>query len=206
MEKTVMIGQVDRITRQRNSCLALAAVGILSSLLLSFKIASTEGRVVMVPGLNQEVWSSASGVSSSYLEEASAMYLPLLLDLNGSVIDWKREHLFKYVSRSDPSYMKALADYFAKSKEKYKKFGLSTHFAVKNFEVNEKKLLVKASGQLISRFGERGFKSDPVSYLMSYEWKSGKLLLKEFVRLSKEGTMEEEQGHENSEEQNDRGQ
>jgi hypothetical protein len=46
------------------------------------------------PGLTQEVWTSDAGVSRSYLEETTAMFLPLLLDLNADSIDWKKEHLF----------------------------------------------------------------------------------------------------------------
>jgi type IV conjugative transfer system protein TraE len=194
MDKLVWQENIEVVARQRNGLLVLAVVAIFSGLLLSFKIASVKERIILVPGLNQEIWVTDSGVSRSYLEEVTAMYLPLLLDLSSETIDWKKEHLFKHVSQSDSAYMKSLAEYFARSKEKYKQFSLSTHFAIKNFEVNEKKLLVKASGQLVSRFGERGFQSESMSYLLQFEWKSGKLLLKEFAKWSEEEGKEKGDG------------
>ena len=57
--------------------------------------------------------------------------------------------------------MKSLSEYFARTKEDNKQFSLSTHFAVKKLETNEKELTVKAYGQLISRLGRKGFESTP---------------------------------------------
>jgi type IV conjugative transfer system protein TraE len=156
-------------------------------LVLSLKILSSSERVILVPGLNREVWTAKDGVSASYLEEAAAMYLPLLLDLDYTSIDWKRERLLSHVSQSDSAYMKELTEYFARTKEKYKQFSLSSHFAVKKLEINQKELTVKAIGTLISRFGEKGFESVPAVYGMSFEWIGGKLLLQEFVKLAVEG-------------------
>jgi type IV conjugative transfer system protein TraE len=186
MEKQVMIRNIDQVARQRNLFLILLVISVFSIAALSFKLATTDDKTILSPGLNQEVWTSASGVSVSYLEETAAMYLPLLLNLNADSIDWNKEHLMTHVSQSDGRYMRELIKYFATTKEKYKQFSLSTHFTVKSFEVNQKNMTVKASGQLISRFGERGNQILPAIYYLSFEWVAGKLLLKEFVKLSKE--------------------
>lgn len=186
MEKAVMLQSIDRVIRQRNSFMVLGVAGIAIILLLSIYLVSRQERIIMVPGLNREVWVSGQGVSAGYLEEITAMYLPLLLDLNADSIDWKKELIFNHVSQSDRKYMQELTRYFAKTKEKYKKYSLSTHFAVKSFEVDSKAMTVKAEGQLTGRFGTRGYDSRPVTYLLSYEWSAGRLLLKEFVRLTEE--------------------
>lgn len=114
------------------------------------------------------------------------MYLPMLLDLESGSIDWKKERLMAHVSQSDARYMQELVRYFESTKEKYSQFALSTHFAVKKFEVSPENLTVKAHGQLISRFGERGFENIPAVYGMSFDWVGGKLLLREFVRIAEE--------------------
>ncbi|BBB57638.1 F pilus assembly protein traE (plasmid) [Candidatus Megaera polyxenophila] len=186
MEKQVMVKNIDQVARQRNFLLLLVIVSVFSVAALSLKLITTEAKVILAPGLNQEVWTSDKGVSISYLEETSAMYMPLLLDLTSDSIDWKKELLMNHVSQSDAKYMRLINEYFAASKEKYKRFSLSTHFAVKSFEVNQKELTVKAIGQLNSRFGERGVQNIPAVYGLSFEWRAGKLLLKEFVKLSKE--------------------
>ncbi len=185
MNKEIMVLNIEMVSRQRNVFLILSIATIFCCLLLALKLVTTKERIVLVPGLNQEVWTTENEVSASYLSEVSSMYIPFLLDLDSGCIDWKRERLFKHVSQSDVRYMKELAQYFASAKKKYAKFSLSTHFAVKKFEVNEKTLTVEAHGQLTSRFGEKGVTSNPAVYRLNFEWVSGKLLLKEFVHLIK---------------------
>jgi type IV conjugative transfer system protein TraE len=161
-------------------------LSIATCLVLGIRIITGQERVILVPGLNQQLWTSKDGVSASYLEEATTMYLPLLLDLDYTSIDWKKERLLSHVSQSDAAYMRELTDYFARTKERYKQFSLSTHFAVKKLETSPKELTVKAYGTLMSRFGEKGFESLPAIYGLSFEWLGGKLLLQEFVKLNGE--------------------
>ena len=176
----------ETVARQRNLFMLLCMLSMSICLVLGIKILRNRERIILVPGLNREVWASKDGVSSSYLEEVAAMYLPLLLDLDYTSIDWKRERLLSHVSQSDGVYMKELSDYFARTKDRYKQFSLSTHFAVKKLETNQKELTIKAYGTLISRFGEKGFESIPAIYGLSFEWIGGKLLLQEFVKLNAE--------------------
>lgn len=179
-------GNIETVARQRNVFMLLSMVSMCACLVIGVKLLTSQERIILVPGLNQEVWTSKNGVSESYLEETAAMYLPLLLDLDYTSIDWKKERLLSHVSQSDEEYMKLLVDYFARTKEKYKQFSMSTHFSVKKLETNPKELTVKAYGQLISRFGEKGFETIPAIYGLSFEWIGGKLLLQEFVKLNQE--------------------
>ncbi len=180
------LANIETVARQRNIFMFLCILSISTCLFIGIKMLNSTERIILVPGLNQEVWTSKEGVSASYLEETAAMYLPLLLDLDYSSIDWKKEKLLAHVSQSDGVYMQSLSEYFARVKEKYKQFSLSTHFAVKKLETNSKELTVKAYGQLISRFGEKGFESEPAIYGLTFQWLSGKLYLQEFVKLNNE--------------------
>lgn len=186
MNKEIMTLNIETVARQRNLFLALSLMAVFSCTLLAIKLISSEEKIILVPGLNQEVWTNKDGVSASYLEEVSSMYIPFLLDLDSGCIDWKKDKLFQHVSRSDVRYMKELANYFALAKKQYSQFSLSTHFAVKSFVVNQKALTVEAHGQLSSHFGKRGVTSVPAIYRMHFEWVSGKLLLTEFVKLVKD--------------------
>jgi type IV conjugative transfer system protein TraE len=161
-------------------------LSLICLLIVSLKLLSTNERTILIPGLNQEAWASDKGVSSSYLEETTVMYLPLLLDLDSTSIDWKRDRIMTYVSNSNELNLKLLTEYFARVKEQYNQFSLSTHFALKKLVTNPEKLKVKAYGQLVSRFGDRGFESEIAAYSLSYEWVAGRLLIKEFTKLSKE--------------------
>ena len=186
MEKAVSLINLESISRQRNLFVGLTLLLSVSLMFVSIKLVRMDEKTVLVPGLTQEVWTKEGGVSASYLEESTLMYLPLLLDLNPEIIDHKAAVIFKYVSQSDASYMKRVQDYFADAAKKYKQFALSTYFSVKNLEVDTKRMLVKANGVLTSRYGEEGFETTKISYLLKYEWTGGKLRLKEFEQYKEE--------------------
>jgi len=186
MDKQRNLESVYMVSRQRNILIAMCLMLIASVFLLAAKIFTSTEKIVLVPGLSREAWVTSEGVSESYLEEMTAMYLPMLLDLDTNSIEWKRDRLVSYISQTDPRYLKEFHEYFARVKEQYSNFGLSTHFALKKIESNQKKLSVIAHGILVQHFGNRGNKSLNASYLITYDWKGGRLLLKEFKKLSKE--------------------
>lgn len=186
MEKIVAIGNIEKVARQRNLFLMLTILLSLTSVGLSVKLLTNDEKIILVPSLSQEVWTSETTVSKGYLEETSLMYLGLLLDLNHEIIDYKASLIFKYISQSNPIYMKNIQSYFADSKEKYKKFTLSTYFSIKSLRVDSKNLQVIADGILTSRFGNKGFEVAPACYLLSYEWAGRQLRLKEFVRVKED--------------------
>jgi type IV conjugative transfer system protein TraE len=186
MQLNVMNQNIELVARQRNVFMILCILSLLCLTLVSLKLLSVSEKTRLVPGLNQEVWTTDNNVSSSYLEENAAMYLPLLLDLDTTSIDWKRDRIMTHVSMTDPESLKLLREYFAKAKEQYGHFALSTHFALKKLETDADNLMVRAHGQLVSRFGNRGYESESMVYGLSFEWVAGRLLLKEFVKISEE--------------------
>lgn len=186
MQLNIMSQNIEVVARQRNIFMVLCMLSLGCLLLVSLKLLSTHERTILIPGLNQEAWATDKGVSSSYLEETTVMYLPLLLDLDSTSIDWKRDRIMTYVSNSNELNLKLLTEYFARVKEQYNQFSLSTHFALKKLVTDPDQLKVKAYGQLVSRFGDRGFESEIAAYSLSYEWVAGRLLIKEFTKLSKE--------------------
>lgn len=182
MERNIALKEIGMIAKQRNLFLTLTLMLSTALTLLAIKIITNDERTILVPGLSQSVWIEKAGVSKTYLEETSLMYLPLLLDLSVEVIQHKANIIFKYISQSDESYMRHIQEYFATSREQYKQFNLSTYFSVKNMEVDASELVVIAHGTLTSRYGERGFETQKASYKLSYEWMAGHLRLKEFIR------------------------
>ena len=186
MEINIQKQNIASVAKQRNLFLGISILSISSCFLLSFKISTMEQTTILTPGVSQKMTISSTGVSRSYLEEISTMLLPLLLDLDFDSIDWKRERLFEYVSGSDPVYLKNLGAYFAKTKEQYQVFNLSTHFGCKSYRSDSKKMQVIASGILASHFGAEGFEKKIVHYRLNFEWVAGRLLLKEFNLLNEE--------------------
>lgn len=186
MEKEIALHGIRDLSRQRNLFLLLTIVLSISCASLSLKILSSEEKVILTPGLRQKIWVSGGGVSKAYLEESTLMYLPLLLDLSKEVIDYKANIILKYVSQSDPKYLQALQQYFAGAKEQYDRFDLATYFSVKNMEVDPKALKVIANGVLTSKYGQEGYENTQARYQVTYEYVSGDLRLKEFVKLEEQ--------------------
>ena len=194
METKIAIQSLKKISRQRNLFLGLSTILGLSTCALSLRVASIDERIIMVPGIRQTIAVSGAEVSTGYLEEMTALvFLPGLLDLNPKSITYKRDLILKYTAQSSGPYMKAIIEYFASAKERYTKFDLSTHFTVKNMEIDKNNLKVVANGILTSIYGKRGLEIKQASYLLSYEFKSGQLRLKEFTKVIDEEVLSKTQ-------------
>lgn len=186
MEQQIFKVRTINLIRQRNLFASISICGLIISLLLTVFLLLRSERVILVPGLNQEVWVADSGVSRSYLEENAGMYLPMLLDIDANSIEWKKDQLMRYVVHSDLACVKAFNQYFASALAKYKEFSLSTHFALKKLDIYPEDLKVIAHGELISRFGAHGVTNERKKYSLDFAWVGGKLLLKQFVAITEE--------------------
>lgn len=186
MEQEIFKVRTINLIRQRNLFASFSICGFAISLLLALFLFLRSERVILVPGLNQEVWASKSGVSRSYLEENTGMYLSMLLDIDANSIEWKKDQLMRYVVHSDLSAVQAFNEYFNSSLQKYKAFSLSTHFTLKKLDIQPEQLQVIASGVLISRFGAHGVVSEDKKYVLRFAWVSGRLLLKAFAGVDEE--------------------
>jgi len=183
MELKVAAINLSRVIRQRNLFLLLAVMVVIANLLLVLTLSMTKERIIMVPGIGQEMSITGSSVSESYLEEAALLFLSGLLDLSPDTVDHKRDLVLKYIAHSDAGYIGRLKEYFALAKEEHDKFNLSTYFTVKNMTIDSKKLEVLASGVLNSSFGMKGFDSKQLSYLLTFELVARHLRLKEFSKV-----------------------
>lgn len=186
METKVAIAGIERLTRQRNLFLLLTIVLSSSVLLIGIRLASFDQKIVLVPGISRQMSVSSNEVSSSYLEETALVFLSHLLDISANDIAHKKELVLKYTSYSDVSYSRAINDYFALSAEEYKKFDLSTHFTVKNLQIDQNQMEVIAKGVLTSWYGKKGFESRDEAYKISFDYNGGFLRLKAFERLVEE--------------------
>jgi len=183
MHKSVLFENISIIKKQRNLFLVIALTSVLSNLFLGFKLATTDEKVVLVPGLRQEMTVSNHGVSKSYLEEFALLFLSNLLDLSPSDIGHKKDLVLKYTSNNNKSAMKQIVDYFASSERDYKRFGISTYFTVKNLEIDLETLSVIAHGLLTSYYGKKGYVSEDEDYQIDFEFQGGQLRLKSFARI-----------------------
>lgn len=171
------------IIRQRNFFAGCMALALGANFLLSSKLATSTEKLIMVPGIGQEMTIDNSRVSQSYLEETSLLFISALLDLTPSTVEAKKEIILKYASLRSSDALRSLQEYFATVIAEHRKFQLSTFFAPKKLHVDSKNLQVMVQGVLTSTFGKRGFEEKEVKYRLSFDYIGGHLMLKEFVRL-----------------------
>lgn len=195
MEAEITKQNIAILTKQRNFFLGFSVIVLICCLILSVRVASDNRQVILVPGLSRDMGFSDSGVSVEVLEEMTTMILPLLLDLDHDSIDWKKRKVLDYISTLDPKYMEEIIAYYTNLKDRYKTFELSTRFGVKQYKADSKNLQVMASGLLRSHFGLEGYETQTASYLLSYDWVGGKLLLKEFKLVDEKKLKEEKENN-----------
>ena len=186
MEISAATGALDRAIRQRNLFILLTLILAVTTLLTAARAATSEQKIILVPGLAREMSLGESKVSQSYLEETALSFFNLLLDISPSDMEYKRQTVLKYTSRSDSAYVKAVNNYFASAREKYRNFDLATHFTVKTMRVDLGKNEVIAEGILTAVYGKKGYHSEEASYKASFEYSGGFLRLREFVKITEE--------------------
>lgn len=183
MNTQVLGNNTDNTIKQRNMLLLTTGLLLVSNAFLAVSVATVDQKVVMVPALRQEMMVSNSGVSKSYLEETSLLFLSNLLDLSPSDIEHKKALVLKYTSNSNRKALKQLLEYFVMCERDYKRFSLSTYFSVKNLEIDLKNLSVIAHGILTSYYGKAGHETEKEDYKLEFEYQGGSLRLKSFVRI-----------------------
>ncbi len=198
---TEVQGQIKNIAiiRQRNFFAGCMALALGANFLLSSKLATSTEKLIMVPGIAQEMSVDNSRVSQGYLEETSLLFISALLDLTPSTVESKKEIILKYASLRSSQALRSLQEYFANVIAQHQKFQLSTFFAPKKLHVDSKNLQVIVQGVLTSTFGKRGFEEREVKYRLSFDYIGGHLMLKEFVELKpKEQQRAENENNERS--------
>lgn len=185
---------LEKMRLQRNLFLVIVLIVLGGNFLLTLQLFRSKEQVIMVPGLQRELAVSSSGVSKSYLEESSLLFLSALLDLTPETLEAKRDMILKYTSSVNKKYIQQIKEYFASSAVQHKKFNMSTYFTPKELEINLKDLEVRARGTLSSNFGRKGYKEDLAEYVISFEQIGMRLKLKEFYRVNEDENNEAKDG------------
>jgi type IV conjugative transfer system protein TraE len=192
MNSSVLIDNITVIKKQRNSVLVLSSIMLLANLLLSLKIFSQDQKVILVPGIKQEMVISKSGVSKSYIEEMTHLLISTLLDLSPNDIEHKRELLFKYIVNEQKDVVSTFVKYFAKQTKDYKKFNLSTYYTIKDIEIDLDDLEVITHGVLTSYYGREGTQTKEQTYKLKFIWNGHSLRLQSFESLVLDGHEDDE--------------
>lgn len=173
----------EKVTQQRNFFIVGVIILVISNLLLCLKIFLKEEKIIMVPGITQEMSIIEGRVSNSYLEECSLLFLSTLLDLTPDTVKYKKDMILKYLSGRSPKELQSIKDYFAKAEAEHIKFTMSTYFTPIKLDLFTKDLKVIAEGKLTSSFGKKGYESRDAKYYLGFDLIGRQLKLKEFYEI-----------------------
>ncbi|MDX1916437.1 MAG: TraE/TraK family type IV conjugative transfer system protein [Rickettsiaceae bacterium] len=182
MNSFVLSDNLSILQKQRNLFLLIALFLLASNMLLVIFIHNIDKKVILVPGIRSEMTISDSGISKSYLEEMSLLFISNLLDLTPSDIGHKKDLIMKYTA-GDKLATQALLNYFQTAARDYTKFGLSTFFTTKHLDIDLPNLTVIASGILTSYYGKSGHNIEQEDYKLEFVYQGGNLRLKSFKRM-----------------------
>lgn len=188
MEISILANKQQNLLLQRNILVVVGIILLFSNVLLSGYVLTSERQVYIVPAhLNREMIISNKYISSSYLEEMSIFYLNLLLGLNESNIDYNKDIVLRHIH---PSFYNHISSFLEQEKKRYQDYRLSTYFKLTKLTIDNKNLIVLASGVLTSYFGKNSKSTDQVNYKIEYDYSGGMLTIKNFVIVKDEGEQE----------------
>ena len=182
MNPTVLHQRAKVLFIQRNSLGLIASFLLVSNLCLCVIAINRQEKTVVVPAtLAREVIIEDGGYFSvEYLEEMTLFFSSLLLDLTPDNIAYKSSVLLKHVH---PTHYHELKSYFKNEEERYKKYGLITHFDLSSIKIL--KMSAEITGVLYSQFGAGDEKHDQSTFEIEYTRSNGVLQIKAFkVKVS----------------------
>jgi conjugal transfer pilus assembly protein TraE len=175
--------RIQYLVKHRNGYMTLAVLSLISNIFLVaylFYAKGYEKTVITPPGIAKSFWVSANQVSPEYLSEMGLFFANLRLNVTPSNAAMQRDVLLRYVN---PSRYEILKTELVLEAEHLKKEHITTAFYPVDVKVDEKKLIVKISGDLQSTVGDTQLFPQRVIYQMEFTYHSGRLLINSFEEV-----------------------
>ena len=180
---------INRIILQRNFFLLVVLIMLLVNAGLVFKLISDEKKTVIIPAnLVKEIEITDSKVSVSYVEEMVAFFVPNLLSLNTSDIEFKSKIILQ---NTHHSFYQAMSNYYREERKKRHEYNLSTHFVMNGIEIDGAEGIARVSGTLHSNFGHNGTKEEQKQYFFKVIYVDNRLLISDFYENVAKGEGDE---------------
>ena len=171
---------IEKIVSQRNGYLVLASGALLVCLLQAVIILLLYGRekiIIVPPSIEKSFWVSANNVSPEYLSEMTLFFANLRLNLTTENADIQRETLLRYI---DPAYYNRFKSVLVKEGDRLSDQHITMAFYPVNVKVNTNKFQAIIDGDLKSSVGDAPMPTKRISYLVTYRFDTGRLLIKSF--------------------------
>jgi len=180
MDTNIQKRNVDTL-RHSNRLLSLAVIVLGLTLLLAIAALSRSAgreKVVVIPAtIDRPISVQGDIPSDAYLEQWGLWVAHLMLDVSGASIEVTRQALLKYTLPGSHGTLENRLDFEA---NRLKRDASSSQFFPSQSVVSAKANAVAVVGQLDVYINERRTSSSMRSYATEFEFKSGRLFIKDF--------------------------
>ncbi|MBS0637001.1 MAG: hypothetical protein JSS12_05780 [Verrucomicrobia bacterium] len=184
MNIETQIKLTSQLKKQRVILLGLVGVFAISNLLLAASLLTADKAVLIMPThISKEFEISSKKVSEDYLELMARDFVQSFLNMTPDT----QEYLNSYVLRlAHPSYHGELKQQLNELFEEIKNKQMTLHFTLNEMDVDQDKLVVKASGYLVKHMGVREVERKLRKYHIAFLNNGTRLMLKEFYEVEDE--------------------
>lgn len=183
MRFSIERSQLEKLFAQRNGYMMLALGSMLLCLMqiiVMFFLIGREKIILIPPNVEKSFWVSAQHVSAEYLSEMTTFFANLRLNITPESAGAQRESLLRYV---DPVYYNSLKTQLVQEADRVTDQHISMAFFPTNVKVDSKHFKTIIEGDIKSFVGDTALASKRVSYLVTYRYDTGRLLVKSFEEI-----------------------
>lgn len=159
--------------------IAVLAVALIAMGPTTYYLASNSKTHLVPEGFTQGFWISSNKADANYLVQMAEFWGGLVLTANATNHDFRMHHLLDHV---DPHYYVSMKSMLMEQRERLKA-GVSTSFASKKFQADEKKMMVEMSGVLHLFEGGRPINSVDSTFKIRFTMKNGKIFVRSFEEV-----------------------
>lgn len=183
MRFSIERSQIDKLFAQRNGYIILAMGSMLLCLvqmIIIFLLSSREKTILIPPTISKSFWVSAQQVSPDYLSEMTIFFANLRLNITPESAAQQRETLLRY---TDPVYHHVLKAQLIQEADRINDQHITMAFFPVNVKVDSKHIKTIIVGDIKTFSGDSVLPTRRVSYLVSYRYDHGRLLVKSFEEV-----------------------
>lgn len=180
MRFSIERSQIEKLFAQRNGYMMLALGCLLICLLqilVMFFLIGREKIILIPPNVEKSFWVSAHHVSPEYLSEMTTFFANMRLNITPESAGIQRETILRY---TDPVYYNTLKTRLVQEADRVTEQHIIMAFFPVNVKVDSKHFKTIIEGDIKSFVGETPLPTRRVSYLVTYRYDSGRLLVKSF--------------------------
>ncbi len=148
--------------------------------LTAYRLVGSERIVVLPPTISKSFWVGNDRASAEYLEQMGYFLVQLALNVTPQSVDYQSKLLLEYVAPASYGEIKTAMAVVA---ERLKRDGASTVFGARNLTTDQRTSRVAIQGVLTTFIGDRRVSESTKSYLVEFEFATGRLTMKSFKEV-----------------------